>query len=89
LCKSVAVWIVYAVHWQSYAAVVQLLKTMAEHRTVVFCKDVGADMYYVVGADAEDVLVISGMMYFAEREAVLHYRLAAIVSVGDDMRPIQ
>ena len=43
---------------------------MPEHRAVAFREDIAIDVDDPVGTDAEDVLVIGGVMDLAERQAV-------------------
>ena len=53
-------------------AALQLLKTVAQHRTVDLREDVLSDLNDQVGPDANDVAVECGVMELAHGESVAH-----------------
>lgn len=57
--------------------IMELLKSMFQHRTVVLIEDFASDLDDVVRVDADDVAVERGVVDLAEREAVGHNRFAA------------
>lgn len=62
---------------------------MAEHGAVVFGEDIAADMHAVILVDADDGLVVGGVVDLAEREAVADDRGTALIGVGDDVCRVQ
>ena len=66
-----------------------LLQPVAERRAVLLLEHLPADVHRIIGADAEDVRVVGGVVDLAERQTVLDDRLAAIIRVGDDVRRIK
>jgi len=68
---------------------VQLFDAVLEHGAVGFVEDVGADLDYVVGADAQDVAVESGVVEFTQGDAIGHDGQATGVAVGDDVGGVE
>ena len=63
----------------------QFLQAVSQHGTVPLEQDVGPDLDDMIGTDPHDVHVERGVVDLAERQAVLHHRLPAFVSIGDDV----
>jgi hypothetical protein len=71
---------------QRYAG--HLLETVQEHRAVLLVKDVSANLYYQVRADAEDVGVVRGMMNLAQSQTIGYLGNAAL-RIGGDVRSVE
>ena len=75
--------------WEYQSAAMKLLYAVLQHGAVFFAQDVFPHVYSVVSINAKNILVIGGMVYLAQRQAVLYYRDAPIITVGDDMCSVQ
>ncbi len=62
---------------------------MSEHRSVGLPEDVLAYLDDEIWPNADDVVVESGMMQLAQREAIGDDRLATRLSIGDDVGRVE
>ena len=69
--------------------VVELLKPVPQHRTIMLLHDVVPDFDDLVGSDADDVVIESGMVDLAERQSVLHDGQPLRVSIWQDVCRVQ
>ena len=65
------------------------LQAVLQHRSVDLGKDVGADLDYVVGADAEDVGVERRVVNLTKGQAVAHDRIPVLVTIRQDVRGVE
>ena len=69
--------------------VVELLKPVPQHRTIMLLQNVVPDFDDIVGSDADDVTIESGVVDLAERQAVRNHRLPAGLAVRNDVRRVE
>ena len=59
---------------QHYSPSIELLEAMQKHGAVVFLQNVFPNMHVMVLVDADDVLIIGGMMDLTQRETIVYHR---------------
>ena len=62
---------------------------MPQHRPIHLVQQILVDVYDVVGADAQQPLVIRGVVDLAQAEAIRDDRVAAGLAVLDDVSGVQ
>ncbi len=67
----------------------KFLQSMSKHRAVFFQQQISADFHDIIGAYAQKVLVIGGVVDFAQRDAVCNGSNALFMRIRDDMRCIE
>ena len=67
----------------------KLLKPIAQHRTIDFSKDIGADLDDSIGADAEDVRVVRRVVDLAQRGPVRDHRCAERMRIRKDVGRVE
>jgi|GEM_PF-2959681 len=75
--------------WQNQMVAIQFLNSMPKHWSISFKLYILAHMHLAVRIDADDMLVIRGMMNFTERQAVGYNRTSPSITVGNDMCGIE
>ena len=75
--------------WQVDCSAIQPLQSF-EHRAIILTEQPFGHMQPIVGVDADQMRVESGVMNFRERDAIRHHRLAELlVLVRDDMSRVE